>query len=167
MSSSSRSISTSTNESSNLSPKASAGEGCQGRIQSMPARAMPVLKNTASVKEWLCEYPNCGRSFTHRYRLKYISPQSNPPCVPELTMLSKHQKYHSKLHCCLEPSCRARRVTFSREQDLMRHQSRHNGRRFYCPHSDCLYAIDGSKDGFTRKDNLKRHFHIQHRHSQQ
>jgi len=149
ISSSLRSISTLTNESSNLSPKASAGEGCQDGIQSMPGRAMQVPKNTASVKEWLCEYPNCGRSFTHRYRL------------------NKHQKYHSKQHWCLEPSCLASRVTFSREQDLFRHQSQHNGRRFYCSHSDCSYAIDGSKDGFTRKDNLKRHLTTQHRHSQQ
>ncbi|KAN0095615.1 hypothetical protein V8E51_016326 [Hyaloscypha variabilis] len=115
MSSSSRSVSMSANEISGLSPSAGAGEGFREGLQSMPARPIPVLKNTASVKEWSCEYPNCGRSFTHRYRL------------------NKHQKYHNKLHRCLEPSCLARRVTFSREQDLIRHQSQHNGRRFYCP----------------------------------
>jgi hypothetical protein len=171
MSGSSRLVSTSANEISSLSPSASAGEFRRDGLQSMPARPLPVLKHTASVTEWLCEYPNCDRSFTHRYRLKYISPQSNRcPCVPQLTMLSKHQKCHNKLHRCLEPSCLARGVTFSREQDLIRDQSQHNGRRFYCPHSNCLYAIDGAKDGFTRKDNLKRHLTNltnQHRHSQQ
>jgi len=149
MSSSSRSVSTSANEISSLSLSAGAGECCRDGLQSMPARPIPVLKNTASVIEWLCEYPNCGRPFTHRYRL------------------NKHQKYHNKLHRCLEPSCLSRRVTFSRKQDLIRHQSQHNGRRFYCPHSNCLYVIDGAKDGFTRKYNLKRHLTNQHRHSQQ
>jgi len=70
MSSSSRSASTSANEISSLLPNASAGECCRDGLQSMPTRPMPVLKNTKSVTEWLCEYPNCGRSFTHRYRLK-------------------------------------------------------------------------------------------------
>jgi hypothetical protein len=80
ISSSSRSVSTSANANPSLSPSASAGEYCRDGLQSMPARPMPVLKNTASVKDWLCEYPNCGRSFTHRYRLKYISPhQSSYP----------------------------------------------------------------------------------------
>lgn len=149
ISSSSRSISMSANEISNVSPSAVAEEGYRGGLQSTPPEIMPALKNTAPVKEWLCGYPNCGRSFTHRY------------------MLNKHQKYHIKLHRCLEPPCLAGGVTFSREQDLRRHQSQHNGRRFYCPHANCLYAINGEKDGFTRKDNLKRHLTSQHRHSQQ
>jgi hypothetical protein len=72
MSSSSRSISTSANEKSSVPPSIGTEKGCQGGLQSTPPVAMPALKNTASVKEWLCGYPNCGRSFTHRYMLKYI-----------------------------------------------------------------------------------------------
>lgn len=70
MSSSSRSVSTSAKEISSLSPSAGAGQCCRDGLLMMPARPMPVLKDTASVAGWLCEYPNCGRSFTHRYRLK-------------------------------------------------------------------------------------------------
>jgi hypothetical protein len=70
MGSSSRSISTSATEKSSVSPNIDSEKGCQGGLQSTPPGAMPALKNTASVKEWLCEYANCGRSFTHRYRLK-------------------------------------------------------------------------------------------------
>lgn len=74
ISSSSRSISMSANEISNVSPSAVAEEGYRGGLQSTPPEIMPALKNTAPVKEWLCGYPNCGRSFTHRYMLKYILP---------------------------------------------------------------------------------------------
>jgi hypothetical protein len=74
MNSSLRSVSTSTNKSSSSVQIVSTGEGRQDGIQGMPARAMPVLKSSAPIKEWFCEYPNCGRSFTHRYRLKYYSP---------------------------------------------------------------------------------------------
>jgi hypothetical protein len=167
MRSSSISVSTSAGEDSSLSPSASAEGGSQGGSQSKLARVIQAPKNTTSVNEWLCGYPNCRRSFTHRYRLKYNSPQSNRlPCVSQLTMLSKHQKYHNKLHRCLESSCLARGVTFSREQDLIRHQSQHDGRRFYCTHSNCEYEIYGANNGFTRKDNLKRHLTNQHRYSQ-
>ena len=74
MSSSSRSVSTSTNESSSLSPSASAEESCQNGLKNMPALALPALNKAAPVKEWLCEDPKCGQSFTHRYKLKYVSP---------------------------------------------------------------------------------------------
>lgn len=149
LNSSPRSVSTSPKESSSVSPRDSAGEICRDELQGLPDGPLLAPKDTAPVKEWLCEYPNCGRSFTHRY------------------MLNKHQKYHNKLHRCLEPSCLARRVTFSREQDLIRHQSQHNGQRFYCPHSDCSFAIDGAKNGFSRKDNQKRHITNQHRYPSQ
>ena len=72
ISSSSRSISMSVNEISSVSPSAGAEEGCRGGLQSTLPEVMPSMKNTASVKEWLCGYTNCGRSFTHRYMLKYI-----------------------------------------------------------------------------------------------
>jgi len=127
-----------------LSLSSGAGEAGQDTLQSSSAREMPCPKNRVSEKEHSCEYPNCGQSFSHRYKL------------------NKHRKYHSKLYCCLDPSCLARKVAFSREQDLIRHQSQHNGRRFYCSHADCVYAINGAKNGFTRKDNLKRHLNNQH-----
>jgi len=149
MNSSSRSFLTSPNDNSSLSPSVGFGESCRDELQSLPAPTPPALEIPSPALEWLCDYPNCGRSFQHRYRL------------------NKHQKYHNKLHRCLEPSCLARRVRFSREQDLIRHQSQHNGRRFYCPYGNCLYAISGAKDGFTRRDNQKRHIAIQHRHPQQ
>jgi hypothetical protein len=27
---------------------------------------------TASAKEWHCDFPSCGQSFTHRHKLKYV-----------------------------------------------------------------------------------------------
>jgi hypothetical protein len=71
ISSSSRSISMSANEISSVSPSTGA-EDIRGGLQSTPPGTMPALKNTVSVKEWPCGYPNCGRSFTHKYMLKYI-----------------------------------------------------------------------------------------------
>jgi len=166
--SSSRSFLTSPNDSSSLSSSVGSGESCRDELQSLPVPTPQALEVPSPAQEWLCEHPNCGRSFTHRYRLKYVSSQPNHLLyVSQLTMLSKHQKYHNKLHRCLEPSCLARRVKFSREQDLIRHQSQHSGRRFYCPYIHCSYAVGGAKDGFTRKDNQKRHIANQHRHAQQ
>ncbi|PQE22439.1 Zinc finger transcription factor ace1 protein [Rutstroemia sp. NJR-2017a BVV2] len=132
-----------------LSLSSGAGEAVQDTSQSSFARETPSLKNRVSEMEHSCEYPNCGQSFSHRYKL------------------NKHRKYHSKSYCCLEKSCLARKVAFSREQDLIRHQSQHNGRRFYCSHADCVSAIDGAKNGFTRKDNLKRHLDKQHQQTRQ
>lgn len=79
-----------------------------------------------------------------------------------LTDTSRHKKYHIKPFRCLEEACAADDVAFSLEKDLTRHQAQHNGRRFYCPHHDCAYAPRGRANGFTRKDNLRRHVLKQH-----
>ncbi|CZR52627.1 uncharacterized protein PAC_02504 [Phialocephala subalpina] len=100
----------------------------------------------ASSKDgWVCEYPECNRSFSQRHKL------------------NRHQKYHTKPHRCLESGCIGRRIAFSLEKDLIRHQSQHNGCRFFCSYVDCSHSIDGLNGGFTRKDNLKRHLTNQHR----
>ncbi|KAM3086348.1 hypothetical protein ACMFMG_000483 [Clarireedia jacksonii] len=130
-----------------LSP--STGEASQDTLPSSSARTTPSAEERVSGQEWFCEYPNCGRSFSHRYKR------------------TKHEQYHKKPYHCPDPSCLLRQVAFSREQDLVRHQSQHNGRRFHCPHANCVYAIGGAKDGFTRRDNLKRHLANKHRQSQQ
>ncbi|KAH8766516.1 hypothetical protein BGZ57DRAFT_856949 [Hyaloscypha finlandica] len=118
-------------------------------VRDRPAEDVVVqagsARNAASwADEWLCEHPNCGRAFTHRHKL------------------NRHRKYHIKQHKCLEPSCASRQVTFSLEKDLIRHQAKHNGRRFYCHHTKCRNAFGGAKGGFTRQDNLKRHIAAQH-----
>ncbi|CZR52625.1 uncharacterized protein PAC_02502 [Phialocephala subalpina] len=146
----SRSVSTSMEESSSLSPSESAGENVQDGLQATHAsRSRSPAQTSPSADEWLCRHPNCGRSFTHRHKL------------------NRHQKYHSKLHRCLHPSCFPQGVAFSLRKDLDRHQSQHDGRRFYCPHVGCLHAINGAEGGFTRRDNLQRHLTNQHRRSQQ
>lgn len=70
----SRSVSTSTNEMTILSPNAGAGEPPGDGLQSVPPRPLGVPKNSDSVSEWVCGHPNCGRPFTHRFRLKYVPP---------------------------------------------------------------------------------------------
>jgi len=82
--------------------------------------------------------------------------------VLSLTLWSRHRKYHIKQHKCLEPSCASRQVTFSLEKDLIRHQAKHNRRRFHCHHTKFRNAFGGAKGGFTRQDNLKRHIAAQH-----
>jgi len=100
--------------------------------------------NTDPGKEWLCDFPNCGKSFTERHKV------------------NRHRKYHIKSHLCLEPSCAIRLIAFSLEKDLVKHQAKHNGQRFYCNHPGCSYAPGGAEGGFTRKDNLHRHITKQH-----
>jgi hypothetical protein len=83
-------------------------------------------------------------------------------CIFRLTGPSRHRKYHLKPYRCLDPSCSTRGTAFSLNKDLVRHESQHNGRRFYCSHSGCSYAFGGGKRGFSRQDNLKRHTTTQH-----
>ncbi|TVY83859.1 hypothetical protein LSUE1_G004641 [Lachnellula suecica] len=94
---------------------------------------------TPSVNEWLCDFDNCDQSFTHRHKL------------------NRHRKYHRKDYPCLHSPCASRSIAFSLQKDLIRHQTKHNGRRIYCPRGGCSYALGGTEGGFTRRDNLKRH----------
>ncbi|KAL3421118.1 zinc finger protein 2 [Phlyctema vagabunda] len=100
--------------------------------------------DASSSDTWLCDWPGCGRSFTHLHKL------------------NRHKKYHSKPHQCDKPACMAKGVAFSLRKDLTRHQAQHDGRRFYCHYADCPYTLTGTKRGFTRKDNLRRHISKQH-----
>ena len=75
--SSSRSFLTSPNDSSSLSSSVGSGESCRDELQSLPVPTPQALEVPSPAQEWLCEHPNCGRSFTHRYRLKYVSSQPN------------------------------------------------------------------------------------------
>jgi hypothetical protein len=117
--------------------------------------------NDTESREWLCNFPNCRKSFTHRHKLKFVH-DVHETFVHQLICSSRHTKYHIKPHQCLDPSCATRRVALSLEKDLIRHQSKHNGRRFYCHHVGCSYAITGTEGGFTRNDNLKRHLTNRH-----
>ena len=92
----------------------------------------PANTDAASVDEWPCEHPNCGRVFTHRHKLKYVcsTRKSFISIANFLTLRSRHRKYHLKLKKCFEPSCASRQVAFSLEKDLIRHQAKHNGCRF-------------------------------------
>jgi len=108
------------------------------------ATSSQALSGTPAAEEWLCQHPNCGRTFTHRHKL------------------NRHRKCHLKPHKCLDPSCADRRVAFSLKKDLIRHQAKHNGRRFYCQNVGCRNALGGIEGGFTRKDNLQRHVATQH-----
>jgi hypothetical protein len=65
---SSKSFSVAENDVPNLS--SSAGEADQDTLQGSSARESPCPKNRDSEKEHSCEYPNCGQSFSHRYKLK-------------------------------------------------------------------------------------------------
>jgi hypothetical protein len=39
----------------------------------------PASNNTPSVEEWHCDFPNCDKSFMHRYKLKYVHFVPNIP----------------------------------------------------------------------------------------
>ncbi|PMD59493.1 uncharacterized protein K444DRAFT_412886 [Hyaloscypha bicolor E] len=106
--------------------------------------ASPALKATPSGDKWLCEFTNCGKCFSHRHKL------------------NRHRKYHLKPYRCLDPSCSTRGIAFSLNKDLARHHSQHSGQRLYCPHRGCSYAFGGGENGFSRKDNLKRHIKTRH-----
>lgn len=121
-----------------------AGPGCDRPTEGVVTKASSARDTASSADQWLCEHPNCGRAFTHRHKL------------------NRHRKYHIKPHKCLEPSCASRQVAFSLEKDLIRHQAKHNGRRFYCHHAGCRHTFGGAEGGFTRQDNLKRHIAAQH-----
>lgn len=54
--------------SSNASP---AIQNPQGQL-STEGPSTSASTGTASVKEWHCDFPNCGKSFTHRHKLKYV-----------------------------------------------------------------------------------------------
>jgi len=118
----------------------------RGDYELMENNAMvaPPRNEAPSANEWLCEHTNCGRAFAHQYEL------------------NRHKKYHIKPHRCLERSCASQQVAFSLKKDLLRHQTTHNGRRLYCPHGGCKHALGGSRSGFSRKDNLRRHIVLKH-----
>jgi len=100
--------------------------------------------NPATLSDaWGCEY--CGQSFSRHCDL------------------NRHRKKHTRPYKCLDPSCAMRQIAFADRKDLTRHQSKHNGRRFYCPHTDCGNSLGGALGGFSRKDNLKRHVTTKHR----
>ncbi|KAF8856399.1 hypothetical protein BDZ45DRAFT_476037 [Acephala macrosclerotiorum] len=147
MGESSRSSSMSAGENLASSSYQRAGGSSRESLSSDIVMSKPVFHPASSTSEdeWSCSYPNCGRTFTRRHKL------------------NRHQKYHSKLHRCLEATCRARDVAFSLEKDLVRHQAQHNGRRFYCHYDECSHSVNGAQGGFTRRDNLKRHITNQHR----
>lgn len=66
------SCSTSTTEDlSSLPNRSPAEEGREGPSNN-DAGSIPASNDVTSADEWLCEYPNCGRSFTHRHKLKYV-----------------------------------------------------------------------------------------------
>jgi len=139
--------STSTDESSILSPSPCSDiseKGSKDESRSRRPRTTANPRITPSANDWPCPYPNCHRSF------------------PQRNKLNRHQKYHNKPHRYLEPDCLTRRVAFSLEKDLVRHETQHNGRRFYCCHADCSFASGEENGGFSRKDNLKRHLANQH-----
>lgn len=79
-----------------------------------------------------------------------------------LTILSRHNKYHSRPHKCLVPSCAELDVAFSLAKDLRRHQRTHSDERYFCPHPDCFSAVGGKFRGFSRLDNWRRHLMKQH-----
>ncbi|KAH8682809.1 hypothetical protein BGZ60DRAFT_511912 [Tricladium varicosporioides] len=108
----------------------------------VPSRS--VSSHRDITEEWICDFIDCGKSFTHCYKL------------------NRHKKYHMKKHRCTDPSCVTRNVAFALRKDLERHQAKHNGRQFYCMHAGCIYASGGTEGGFTRKDNLRRHFARKH-----
>lgn len=120
-----------------------------------------VSNETNSGEEFHCDFTNCGKSFTHRYKLKYVYLiPSAPPLATNVP--SRHRKYHIKTFSCPDPSCSNRGIAFSQRKDLVRHQARHNGRRFYCQYAGCSFSISGKEGGFTRDDNLKRHIKKKH-----
>jgi hypothetical protein len=43
-----------------------------------PSSSASNKKNSAD--EWLCDFTNCGRSFTHRHKLKYVYQFPRTPC---------------------------------------------------------------------------------------
>jgi len=121
----------------------------------------------SSSNQLLCEEPNCERVFTHLHDLKYVIMPYDEIPRPKvfghlLTSYSRHKRYHIKPHECLEPGCAKKGVAFSLPKDLIRHQAKHNGRRFYCHYAGCGHAVSGVKGGFTRQDNLKRHINSKH-----
>jgi hypothetical protein len=120
----------------------------------------PTLNASTLLDKFLCNYPKCGQSFTHRHKLKYVYEPtlSRYRLVHKLTSPSRHRKYHFRLYRCLEPLCAAQQVAFSLKKDLIRHQRKHNGQRVYCYNAGC----SSGKTGFTQMDNLKRHIAAQH-----
>jgi len=114
--------------------------------------------------QWCCDFTNCGKTFTHRYKLKYepLIPSNVAWCSMMLTWTSRHRKRHVKAYRCLEPGCVSQGVGFADMKDLMRHHSKHNGRQFYCSFVTCPHALGGTGGGYTRKDNLIRHGRVKH-----
>jgi hypothetical protein len=131
------------------------------RPSSNDVQSSSASNDTNTAEEWFCNFSNCRKSFTHRHKLKFVH-DVHGTFVHQLTYPSRHRNYHIKPYQCLDPSCATRRIAFSLEKDLIRHQSKHKGRRFYCHHVDCSYAIAGTEGGFTRNDNLKRHLIKRH-----
>lgn len=41
------------------------------------AQSSIALNGTISADEWLCDLTNCGKSFTHRHKLKYVQTAPN------------------------------------------------------------------------------------------
>ncbi|KAF8848197.1 hypothetical protein BDZ45DRAFT_698576 [Acephala macrosclerotiorum] len=70
----------------------------------------------------------------------------------------KHQKYHAKIWNCPHGSCSK---VFPYQKDLRRHLAsvhrEQQGRTYYCDYEACKYSRSGSKNGFPRADNYRRH----------
>jgi hypothetical protein len=66
------SSSTSTTEDLSSQPNHSPAEEGREGPSSSDAGSIPASNDTTSADEWLCEYPDCGQSFTHRHKLKYV-----------------------------------------------------------------------------------------------
>jgi hypothetical protein len=108
----SRSVSTLVEESSSLSPIESVREDVQDGSQATHAsRSRLPAQTPSSADEWLCRH--CGRSFTHRYKLKYSTPThlTSPRLTPtvdtrsttaSLIVVSIHPAFSKELLSLLE-----------------------------------------------------------------
>jgi hypothetical protein len=63
-----------------------------------PSSQSTGMANTDPVPEWFCDVTNCGRSFTHLWKLKYALNAPRTPCPPtNNTMKSPQEISHQTL----------------------------------------------------------------------
>ena len=66
------SSSTLTTEDLSSLPNHSPAEEDHDRPSNNDAGSILASNHATSADKWPCEYPNCGQSFTHRHKLKYV-----------------------------------------------------------------------------------------------